>query len=228
MTTVAEIINLSLRDLGIVGEGQTASGDTLDEAFTTLNMMLGLWQADGLYVFAQKVIVATLTGASSYTIGSGGAINVPRPIKVDSATWHSDSVVRDVESIRSLTDYERLPVAGASEIPCAVCYVASYPLGTLYVYPSGATGELHLVTRTDMPQYIDQTDDIAVPPEYAMALRYSLAEHLSTSFQTPLRPDIPALAGRARKVIKRNNVIVPVLQMPVGVIRCRNWRRDIF
>lgn len=215
MTTVAELISLSLRDIGVLGEGQTASGTTMDDALTTLSQMLGLWQADKLYVYAQKEVVVTLTGATTYTMGTGGVINSPRPIQIDAAFWRSNGIDHPIEVMQSYEDYVRIgnkTLTGAA--PCALCYVPAYPLGTLYVYPTGAIGTLHLITRTDLPALTSLTDDVAIPPEYHAALRYSLSEYLATTFQAPLRPDIPALASRARKIIKRNNVSVSLARMP--------------
>lgn len=219
MTTVAEIVNLSLRDVGVVGEGQTASGETMADAFTTLNQMLGLWQADGLYVYAHKDVTATLTGAATYTVGVGGAVNVARPIKIDSAYWRSAGVDYPVDVIRSLEEYSRINNKLGGTMPAAICYVPSFPLGTLYVYPNGATGELHLITRTDLPTFVALTDTIIIPPEYITALRYSLGEYLCTTFQSPMRPDLPALASRARRIIKRNSVRIPASQMPSALGR---------
>lgn len=217
MTTVAEIVNLALRDVGVVGEGQTASGETMADAFTTLNQMLGLWQADGLYVYAQKDITATLTGAATYTFGTGGAINAPRPVKVDSAFWRSQGHDYPVSVIASFEEYSRIGNKLGGTMPAAICYVPDFPLGTLYVYPNGATGELHLITRADLPTFVALTDTISIPPEYHTALRYSLGEYLCTTFQSPMRPDLPALASRARKIIKRNSVRVPASQMPAAL-----------
>lgn len=220
MTTVAEILSMSLRDVGVIGEGQTASATTIDDAFQSLVQMLGLWQADKLYVYAQKEVSVTLTGATSYTIGVGGTINVARPVKIDAAFWRSNGQDTPVEVIQSLQDYELIGSKSlAGSAPCAICYVPSYPLGTVYAYPANSTGTLHLVMRTDLPVFTDISDTVIIPPEYVGALRYSLCEYLSTVFQTPLRPDIPALAGRARKIIKRNNVSVPLAQMPGALTR---------
>lgn len=215
MTTVADIINLALKDVGVIGEGQTASGTTMDDAFATFNQMVGLWQADKLYVYAQKEVTATLTGATSYTIGTGGVIDVARPIKIDSAYWRSNNHDYPVQVLSSYEDYARVGSKGLTgSAPAAICYVPSYPLGTVYVFPASSEGSLRLVMRTDLPTFVDITDTVVIPPEYHSALRYSLGEYLSTTFQTPLRPDIPALAGRARKIIKRNNVSIPLAQMP--------------
>ena len=220
MTTVAEIISLTLRDVGVLGEGQTASADTIGDSLTTLGQMLGLWQVDGLYVYAQKEVVATLTGATSYTIGTGGDIGSVRPVKVDAAYWRTNGEDYPVEVIQSYQDYALIgnkTLSGAA--PCALCYVPSYPLGTLHVYPNGSDGALHLIMRTDLPALSELTDTLVIPPEYHAAIRYSLAEFLSTTFQTPLRPDIAAMATRARKIIKRNNVNIPLSTMPAALCR---------
>lgn len=215
MTTVAEILNLSLKDVGILGEGQTASATTIDDAFQCFTQMLALWQAQKLMVYAQKEVVATLTGAASYTIGAGGNIAAARPVKVDAAFWRSGGQDYPVEVFQSYEDFARIgnkTMSGAA--PCALCYVASYPLGTVHVFPNGSNGELHLITRTDLPTFTDISETVVIPPEYVEGIRYSLAERLSTTFQTPLRPDIPVLARAARKIIKRNNVSIPLAQMP--------------
>lgn len=229
MTIVADLLNLCLKDIGIVGEGQTASADSMADAFDTLKQMLGMWQADKLYVYASKEIAATLTGAASYTVGTGGVVNVPRPVKIDAAFWRSGGVDYPVEVLDSFVDYEAIAVKGqGGEIPSAICYVPSYPLGTLYVYPSTSAGALHMVARVDLPSYVDSFDDLALPPEYALAIRYSLDELLSISFQAPLRPDIPPMAAKARKIMKRNNVSIPLAQMPGALSRGYSDIRAIY
>jgi hypothetical protein len=226
MTAVIEIIDLCLKDIGMVGEGQTASDSSIADAFATLKQMLGQWQADKLYVYAQKEIITTPTGAVSYSVGPGADVDVPRPLKIDSAFWRSGAVDYPVVVFHSLEDYARITLKSSGAMLAALCYVPTFPLGTLYVYPqTSAGGELHMITRIDLPVYESSYDDLAVPPEYAMAIRYSLDEHLSTTFQTPLRPDIPALAQRARKVMKRNNISIPLAQMPPTLMRGR--RSDI-
>jgi hypothetical protein len=220
MTSVATIIDLALKDLGIVGEGQTASGETASDAFTTMNQMLALWQADGLTVYAQKTIVAPLSGSAATTIGAGGTIDEPRPVKIDAAFWRVNGIDYPVTVFAALTDYEGACKGESSDRLTAICYQPTYPLGTIYALPNGAVGELRLVTRIDLPTYIGSDDDIDVPPEYALALRYSLAEQLSSTFATPLRPDVAAMAKRCRKIIKRNNVRIPHAAMPDALM----WR----
>lgn len=222
MTKAADIIDLALKDIGIVGEGQTASGTAMQDAFVTLNQMLALWQADGLTVYAQKTIIATLTGAASYTIGAGGSINVARPVKIDAAFWRVGGTDCPVTVFHSLIDYERACKGVTSGVLSAIFYDPTYPLATLHSLPNSAAGELHLVCRVDLPTYISASDDIAFPPEYALALRYGLAEQLSSTFATPLRPDVAAMAKRCMKIIKRNNVRIPQSQMPDALLR--GWR----
>lgn len=119
-TTVSarSLITSAMKDAGVIGAGQTASSDDMQDAFDSLTGMLALWQIDKLLL------------------------------------------------------PEQVPVIGGIEA------------------------------------------ELTVAPEYREAIRYSLAERLTTVFQTPLRPDIAALARTARKIIKRSNVVIPKSAMP--------------
>lgn len=218
MAAVIDIINQALKDLGVIGDGQTANDEQITGAFVTLNQLLGQWQAESLQVYAQTVSSFTPTGAASYTVGAGGAVNIARPVRIDAAVFRSGGVDYPLEVMLSRADYERIGSKAESGLPCALFYEASYPLGTLYLYPQPTGGEVRLTVRTQLPAYLTAADNLAVPPEYELALRYSLAELLSAENQTPLRPDVAQLAKRARFILKRNNVRIPLLDMPAAVV----------
>lgn len=208
MATVGEIIALALKDAGVTGAGQTASGEDVKDALTTLADMLALWQIDNLMVYAQQVISLPLTGAASYSIAA-------RPVKIDSGVW-TDTTGRDtpIDVLGALEDYQRIAFKSERGQPAAVRYEPTHPTGTLYVWPAGATGSLKLLARVALPTAAELTAELVIPPEYREAIRYSLVERLTTTFQTPLRPDVAALARTARKLIKRNNVNIPRSKMP--------------
>lgn len=217
MAAVIDIINQALKDLGVIGDGQTANDEQINGAFVTLNQLLGQWQAESLHVYAQQTVSFVPTGAAGYTIGAGGAIDISRPVRVDAAYLRTGGVDYAIEVMQSPEDYARIASKSESGMPCALLYTPSYPLGSLQLYPQPTGGEVYLVIRTQLPAYLSAADDIAVPPEYALALRYSLAELLSAENQTPLRPDVVALARKARAIIRRNNVRIPLLAMPAGM-----------
>jgi hypothetical protein len=44
MTTVSDIINQALKDVGVIGPGESASGDDAADALDALNQLLAQWQ----------------------------------------------------------------------------------------------------------------------------------------------------------------------------------------
>lgn len=221
MAAVIDIINQALKDIGIIGDGQTANDEQVTGAFETLKQMLSQWQVDNLHIYAQKEVTLVPTGAQSYTVGPGGVVNITRPVKIDMAFWRKGGIDYQIEVMNDFTDYEQITFKALGTIPRAVFYLPSFPMGTLFVYPQPADGEIHLVMRTDLPSYATAADDFALPPEYASAVRYSLAELLAAENQTPLRADIVALARKGRHVLRRNNTRIPQLNMPTAVMRNR-------
>lgn len=218
MTTVVGIINLALKDAGVLGVGETASADDLSDSFETLKQMVGQWQIDGLMIYAQSEVSFSPNGAQSYTIGSGGTINTTRPSEIIGAFWREGTTDHDLDVLTSFEDYQRIATKSDTGSPDLVCYDPDYALGTLYVWPKASTGTIHLTVRSPLPTYATTSESLAVPAEYELALRYSLAELLAPSFQLPLNPKIERLAMRARKIIKRNNLRIPSLSMPAAIL----------
>lgn len=64
-----EIISQAYRQIGVLGEGETATLDQVIETSPVLNMMLKTWQADGLNLFAiQKNYLFLEKGVASYEV----------------------------------------------------------------------------------------------------------------------------------------------------------------
>lgn len=219
MTTVSTVLNLALKDAQVLGEGNTASAETTADALETLTEMLALWQIERMYVYAQKDDSFVPTGAQSYTVGTGGVVNITRPVKIDAAYWNYNGSDIPIEILTSFEDYEYIITKTLVSNPNVMFYQPSYPLGTLYLYPQPNNGTVHLVTRVQLPVPAATTDTLTIPPEYVLPIRASLAEMLCATFQTKLSPDIAALAARSRKVLKRNNLRINELSMPPSIMR---------
>lgn len=217
MTTVADIINLSLKDVGVIGDGQTASAEVMNDSFTTLQQMLGLWQADNLNVYSRQVLSLTPTGATSYTIGAGGNLNTVRPVSLTQVYYSLSGIDYEVGLLPSIESYNDITIKNIQSIPVAAYYEPTYPLGTLYIYPAPTTGTIKVVTSSILPVFTSIADVISISPEYLMAIRLSLDELLSWVFQSPLRPDIAANAAKARRVIRRNASRAQIMNLPASV-----------
>lgn len=220
MAKVTDIINLALRDAGVIGAGQVASAEDTQDALTTLNQMIAMWRTERLAVYCLKDVSVTVTGAQSYTIGTGGAFNVTRPVEVVGAFWRSLGLDYPIRVLNAFEDYQSigtktLPSGGP---PDYLYYRPNYPLGEVLVWPQPASGEIHLTVMADFPVYVGVSDDVALPPEYEGAIRFNLAVILAAMFGSQLRADIAQLAKTTKRAIKRINASIPIADMPAAVL----------
>lgn len=213
MTTAADIIQQCLKDIEVIGEGETASAETLADALTALNQMLSLWALSGMYVYAQMETSFTPTGALSYTVGSGGAVNIARPQQIDHAYWRSGSIDYHIELLDTFEEYQDIGYKAVVGNPGYGYYLPSYPLGVLYLFPQPDTGSVKLTTRVEFPVTAAAADTLTIPPELELVVRYSLDELLSVNMTKKLRPDIAAAAAKFRKVMKRSNLRIKPLEV---------------
>jgi hypothetical protein len=113
-------------------------------------------------------------------------------------------------AILSLEEYESLGIKQLSG-PWAkmVYYQPSETLGTLYVFPNPASGELHLFANTMFRTFNTLYDTITLPQGYNMALRWCLAERMMPMYGKASATQIQMInsfAGNAKAIIKRTNM----------------------
>ena len=86
MTTPADLISLALVDSGVLGVGQIALAQDVNNTFTRLNQMLAQWQRKRWLIWHLIDLSVPSTGAQSYSIGPGGDIPMlVRPDRIESA-----------------------------------------------------------------------------------------------------------------------------------------------
>lgn len=116
-------------------------------------------------------------------------------------------------SVFSLEEYESIGLKSLNG-PWAkgIYYQPSELLGTIYVWPNPAQGELHLFASTLFRTFTNLTDTIQLPQGYNNALRWCLAERLmpmyGKSSQTQIAM-INAYASQAKATVKRTNMKPP-------------------
>lgn len=226
MATVIDIIKLAYKDINVLGHSETPSAEQSADALATLNQMIGQWDAQKLYVTAQQVISVPMTGAETYTIGTGASINTALPVRVDHAEWRDNGVDQPLRVVQSLEEYEVIDVKTLNGTPEIVFFQRTYPTGVIYVWPQTSIGELRLTVRVPLTQYTTLTNDLNVPDEYVMAIRFSLAELLAPMNGKESPNAVITLGKNARRVMKRNNTQILPLDMPCEVMN--NYRYDIY
>ena len=91
MTTAAELINGSLRLLGVLAEGEEPSVAVMQDSIMAMNQMIQSWDTERLSVFSTQDQVFTWPAYTmSRTIGPTGDFVGNRPIEIDDATYFKD------------------------------------------------------------------------------------------------------------------------------------------
>ena len=213
MTTVTEVITQALKDSTVVGEGDSASSETMTDAFALFQQMMGLWQDSGMNVYAQVTSSFNPTGAISYSVGTGGDIPITRPEEIDNIYYRLNGTDIPIQIMGTYEEYLDIVNKTQTGTPALGFYLPSYPLGTLYIYPQPTTGQIFITRREVLPTFTSITDTIVLPAKYLLPIRFSLAELYSVTFQTVISPSVSALANRYRTSLRKSNTRVPNLQV---------------
>lgn len=228
MTTPADIINLALKDSGVLGVGQTALAEDTNDAFIRLNYMLGSWQRKRWLIYHLVDYSKVSTGAQSYTVGPAGDIPIsPRPDSIESAFFRQitqsqpSQVDYPLEIIESYETYSRIALKQLQNFPQFLFYDSGFPLGVIHNYPviQATLYELHIQVKETLNQFTSLGQTINLPLEYMSAIHYNLCGRLRPAYQLPPDPSITALALESLNVIRGANAQIPRLQMPLELTR---------
>jgi hypothetical protein len=231
MTTVLDILHRATMLTGMRASGEELDAFLTQDCLDALNMLVDGWALEELlvYTMTKHVIPGPLT-TQTYTIGPGGNLNIPRPVRLEEVKWRDASQVPALEhSLRPMTaqQYHGLWTPElTSTLPLSYYYEPTSPLGTLFVHPKpAAVAPLALVVWVWNPWVttsVDQlTDPITFPPGYERFLVHQLAVELGQQPGARLTPQTIKIAAESKLQIEQQNNKTPVLQLPVGLFRRR-------
>jgi hypothetical protein len=148
MSTVSDLIKGSMRLIGVIAAGETPSSSESADALSSLNDMLESWSNDGFLIYHRVIENLTLVASTaSYTIGSSGAFNTTRPIRIIDALV-KESGSDDEVPIRIYNQDEWVQISDktlTSILPQGIYYDPNFALGLIYVWPvPSANGTLIL------------------------------------------------------------------------------------
>lgn len=228
MTTPLDIITLSLKDIGVLGSGQTPEAEDTNDAFTTLNQMISEWARKRWLIYRLTTLGFTSTGSQTYTVGPGG--NYPateRPARIESAfvrflnTTAPNQIDQPLGILQSREDYNRIGVKSLGTVPYLLWYDPVYPQGLIYPWPipQAALYAVYISFQQVLPRFATLQETLVLPPEYESALRYNLGARLYASYDMPVKPAIVALALSCLNTIRGANAAIATLQMPSDLVR---------
>jgi hypothetical protein len=232
METAGDIINGSLRLLGVLAEGETPSADTSQDALRAMDQMIDSWNTERLSVFSTQDQVFTWpAGQLSRTLGPSGDFVGNRPVLLDDATYFKDPGTGVSYGIKFINQqqYDGIAVKTVtSTFPQVIFVNMTYPDIEMFVYPRPTRDlEWHFISVEELTQPATLDTNLTFPPGYLRAFRYNLACELAPEFGVEPSPQVQRIAMTSKRNLKRINNPDDIMSMPYSIVATRQ-RYNIF
>lgn len=185
--TAYGIIDQAWHDCGKIQEGQRPNSQQIADCMLRLNDIINLWQTQGLKLFLQDEVTVPLTvGQTLYVLGpSGPAVVMPKPSRVLQGYILDTSNIRRPLVPLSRDEWERLSqtIGNNGTINSYMVDKQSYQINLNLWPPPDSVEVLNSAVflvqiQAAGPIYV--TDETSFPQEWRLALRWALAEDIST------------------------------------------------
>ena len=213
MTTVRELCNDALVELGVLDPSEQMDGGSAAYALRTLNRMLQVWNTQDLMVYTvNRTVFSLIAGQQSYTLGTGGNFNMSRPARIDMVSILVNNGAYPLEiGLQILTDEEWRDTAlktTPSIWPTKVWITGNMPLNTLYFWPApqDSTVDVVLYSWGRMDGFTSINDTVTLPNGYEEAIVTNLAMFLSSSYGIQPNPALGMRAAMSKDAIQSLNV----------------------
>ena len=226
MTSAGDLINGSLRLLGVLAEGETPSAETAQDALFAMNQMLQSWNTERLAVFSTQDQVVTWPAMTrSRTFGPTGDIVANRPIAIDDSTYFRDASTNISYGLKLINQQQYNGIAVktvTSTYPQVLWVNMTYPDIEMYVYPVPTKVlEFHIVSVDELTQPANLATDLAFPPGYLRCFRYNLACELAPEFGVEPSRQVQRIAMTSKRNLKRVNNPDDIMALPYSIVGTR-------
>lgn len=215
---VSRIIEMSLKQLGVLAAGESVQGDELSDALIVLEGLLAQWATNRLLVHkAQEINIPLTRGISVYTVG----------VQPDYTRYEVvyDDVLPDVGApIHHVFDVARLDDrliqmrrdTNTSTGSAAVVYVVDEPYWSFDIKESGSNLKIKAFT---LPTNLKPQDELVLPKKYERPLILGLALDLTTIFGVEPTQMLLTNYRSAMTLLKESNStpLYATNDLPVGV-----------
>jgi hypothetical protein len=217
VTTALTLITDSFGLLNVFLPGEDIPAADAQTGLRTLNRLIGSWAQQHLTIPSiTRTVVDLVANQASYTVGTGGDIDILRPpnqANIQGASLLYPSTTPTVETpLGILTDdgYRLWPLKDATAALPSVLYynpTVSDTFGTIYLLPipDNSTYDLALYCEQQLSTFADLSTTYAFPDAYAEALVYNLARRLAKPYGRDVDADLMDMANRSLAIVKRSN-----------------------
>lgn len=206
MAKASSLVTAALRLLGVIGENQSPSPEQMTDGMDVLNDFIDAMNLDSLAVYQTTNDQVTLVpGQGTYTIGSGGDFNLPRPVQITAAYVDYQGVSFPLDETTQ-EEFNLITIKAMTQIlPRFFLYLNTYPLGTLQLWPVPSAAINLNVTVDRIITSLAANDDLSLAPGYSKLFKFNLAKDLAPQFNVPLSQDIARIAKESMADVKRAN-----------------------
>ena len=232
MATAGDIINGSLRLLGVLAEGEVPSAETSQDALNAMNQMIDSWNTERLSVYStQDQQFDWPAGQLSRTLGPSGDFVGNRPVLFDDATYFVDPGTGVSYGIKFINQqqYDGIAVKTVtSTFPQVIFVNMTYPDAEMFIYPRPTRLlRWHFISVEELTQPATLATELHFPPGYLRAFRYNLACEMAPEFGVEPSPQVSRIAMTSKRDLKRINNPDDIMSMPYSLIATRQ-RYSIF
>jgi hypothetical protein len=217
---VSRIIEMSLKQLGILAAGESVQGEELSDALITLEGLLAQWATNRLLVHkAQEITIPLSRGTGIYTVG----------IQPDYTKYEVvyDDVLPDVDaSIKAVSDIAWLDDkqiqmrrdTNSAAHQAMVIYTVDEPYWLFNVKESRSNLMIKAFT---LPTQLKPQDELVLSDVYLRPLTLTLALELAPLFGVEPTQMLLMNQRQAVEILKRSNVtpLYTKNDLPVGIGR---------
>jgi hypothetical protein len=225
MPNARKIIERAARKIGVLGRGQVMPAEEAQSALDELNGLVETLSAEGAAIFNLAKDTLTSTGAASYSVGSGGDLNISQPMLIENVFVTNGSIDYQLRQI-SAAEYAGIMQKDITGVPEVFYYDSSVPMGRLYLYPAAsATYVINVWSRKPITAFANLTTDYDMLVGAEDMLVYNLAERLCPDYEKPVTPDVAKMAKVTKNAVttlnRRNNY-------PTSVVWPTNGRGNVY
>lgn len=218
MSTGLDLVTAVLQKASVYAPGEVIPDDDAQRCLTVINDMLDMWSNENNAVYCTTTQNFQLVaGQSQYTIGPGGNVNAPRPLKI----YDDPGSVGVIDGsgynypVRVVQQPEWNLIAAKnidfvqSTIALVIWYDPQFPLGVINIYPApGAGYEMYIVYPFILAD-LTLASTLSLPQGYQKAIVDNATDYCWPYFYNlrvdPVPPDIQRQAKESLAWVKRMN-----------------------
>lgn len=216
MATSLDLIEKSMRLIGALGQGESATAQEGTDGLACLNAMLESWSLERLFAYQIKQENFTWTsGQSSRTIGSGGNFSTTRPNKLENGFTRISNIDYPYRVVEKEFYDAIMDKTTQGPFPEVIYYQQSSPTGTLFAWPvPNASIDFYINHWVPLQSFTALTTDLALPAGYQRAIEYNLAIEFQGEYpELEIPASVIRIASQSKSAIKRLNIPSMVAQL---------------